>query len=176
MRTVSSVGLADDSDLWVLANVRRRRCFRSAASTLSAGRAGLARNRAPACCGPAALQLEIWLKAKLAGAQQWLPLSRGCPAWRRSLQGHVAGSRAPCVQARSAQRVWLTDITEHPTREGKIYCAAVLDAFSRLVVGWAIDSTQTTTLVLNALGMATQRRQHRDGLIMRSDRGVQRSR
>jgi hypothetical protein len=34
----------------------------------------------------------------------------------------------------------------------------VLDAFSRVVVGWAIDSTQTTTLVLNALGMATRRR------------------
>jgi putative transposase len=69
--------------------------------------------------------------------------------------------------------LWLTDITEHPTREGKIYCAAVLDAFSRLVVGWAIDSTQTTTLVLNALGMATQRRQNRDGLVIHSDRGVQ---
>jgi len=49
----------------------------------------------------------------------------------------------------------MTDITEHPTKEGKIYCCVVLDAFSRLVVGWSIDSTQTTTLVLNALGMAT---------------------
>jgi putative transposase len=67
----------------------------------------------------------------------------------------------------------LTDITEHPTREGKVYCAVVLDVFSRLVVGWAIDSTQTTTLVLNALGMATQRRQDRDGLVIHSDRGVQ---
>ena len=69
--------------------------------------------------------------------------------------------------------LWLTDITEHPTREGKVYCAVVLDVFSRLVVGWAIDSTQTTTLVLNALGMATQRRQDRDGLVIHSDRGVQ---
>jgi putative transposase len=68
--------------------------------------------------------------------------------------------------------LWLTDITEHPTREGKVYCAVVLDAFSRLVVGWSIDSTQTTTLVLNALGMATQRRQGRDGLVIHSDRGV----
>ena len=69
--------------------------------------------------------------------------------------------------------LWMTDITEHPTREGKVYCAVVLDAFSRRVVGWSIDSTQTTTLVLNALGMATQRRQDRDGLIIHSDRGVQ---
>jgi putative transposase len=63
--------------------------------------------------------------------------------------------------------------TEHATREGKLYCCVVLDAFSRLVVGWSIDSTQTALLVLNALGMATQRREHRDGLIIHSDRGVQ---
>jgi transposase InsO family protein len=69
--------------------------------------------------------------------------------------------------------LWMTDITEHPTREGKVYCAVVLDAFSRKVVGWSIDSTQTTTLVLNALGMATQRRQDRAGLVIHSDRGVQ---
>jgi transposase InsO family protein len=69
--------------------------------------------------------------------------------------------------------LWLTDITEHPTREGKVYCCCVLDAFSRKIVGWSIDSTQTTTLVLNALGMATQRRDHGDGLVMHSDRGVQ---
>ena len=57
----------------------------------------------------------------------------------------------------------MTDITEHPTREGKIYCCVVLDAFSRRVVGWSIDSTQTTRLVLNALGMATRRRPDREG-------------
>ncbi len=69
--------------------------------------------------------------------------------------------------------LWLTDITEHPTNEGKIYCCVVLDTFSRLVVGWSVDSTQTTALVLNALGTATQRREHRDGLIIHSDRGTQ---
>jgi transposase InsO family protein len=69
--------------------------------------------------------------------------------------------------------LWVTDITEHPTNEGKVYCCVVLDTFSRLVAGWAIDSTQTTVLVLNALGMATQRRSDRDGLIVHSDRGTQ---
>jgi putative transposase len=69
--------------------------------------------------------------------------------------------------------LWLTDITEHPTNEGKIYCCVVLDTFSRLVVGWSVESTQTTALVLNALGTATQRRGHRDGLIIHSDRGTQ---
>ena len=38
--------------------------------------------------------------------------------------------------------LWVTDITEHPTREGKVFCAAVLDACSRKIVGWAIDSKQ----------------------------------
>jgi putative transposase len=49
----------------------------------------------------------------------------------------------------------------------------VLDTFSRKVVGWSIDSIQDTKLVLNALGMVTQRRPSRDGLVMHSDRGVQ---
>lgn len=70
-------------------------------------------------------------------------------------------------------QLWMTDITEHPTREGKVYCCVVLDAFSRMVVGWSIDSTQTTTLVLNALGMATRRRVPAGELVIHSDRGVQ---
>jgi putative transposase len=39
-------------------------------------------------------------------------------------------------------RLWVTDITEHDTYEGRVYCAVVLDTFSRLVVGWSIDSRQ----------------------------------
>jgi len=69
--------------------------------------------------------------------------------------------------------LWVTDITEHPTREGKVFCCVVLDTFSRKVVGWAIDATQTTGLVLNAMGMATQRRPNRVGLVMHGDRAVQ---
>jgi transposase InsO family protein len=70
-------------------------------------------------------------------------------------------------------RLWMTDITEHPTREGKIYCCAVIDAFSRMVVGWSIDSRQTGLLVANALGMALNRRAPRGGGIIHSDQGVQ---
>jgi hypothetical protein len=66
-----------------------------------------------------------------------------------------------------------TDITEHPTREGKVYCCVVLDAFSRLVVGCSVESTQSTVLVTNALGMATNRREKAEGLVIYSDRGVQ---
>src|SRR5215204_3141810 len=35
-------------------------------------------------------------------------------------------------------RLWITDITEHPTGDGKLYCAAVMDAYSRLIIGWSI--------------------------------------
>lgn len=76
-------------------------------------------------------------------------------------------------RANGPDRLWMTDITEHPTREGKIYCCAVIDAFSRMVVGWSIDSSQTGLLVTNALGMALNRRTPREGGIIHSDQGVQ---
>jgi putative transposase len=69
-------------------------------------------------------------------------------------------------------RLWVTDITEHPTREGKIYCAVVLDVFSRRVVGWSIDASATAALVTHALGMAINQRQP-DGTVIHSDQGTQ---
>ena len=70
-------------------------------------------------------------------------------------------------------QLWVTDITEHPTREGKLYCAVVLDVFSRRVVGWSIDSAPTAALVTNALGMAIQQRQPGKGTVIHSDQGTQ---
>ena len=69
-------------------------------------------------------------------------------------------------------QLWVTDITEHPTREGKAYCAVVLDVFSRRVVGWAIDSRPHATLATNALAMAIENRQPQ-GSIVHSDHGTQ---
>ena len=54
--------------------------------------------------------------------------------------------------------LWLSDITEHPTREGKVYCCVVLNAFSRRVVGWAIDRRCETALVKDAVSMASDAR------------------
>jgi len=71
-------------------------------------------------------------------------------------------------------RLWLTDITEHPTGEGKLYCAAVMDAYSRRIIGWSIDARQDTDLVVNALAMAVTRRNPPTGsTIMHSDHGTQ---
>jgi putative transposase len=69
--------------------------------------------------------------------------------------------------------LWLTDITEHPTREGKVYCAVVLDAFSRRVVGWSISHTATAALTCNALGMAIAQRDAVRGTVIHSDHGTQ---
>lgn len=69
-------------------------------------------------------------------------------------------------------KLWVTDITEHPTREGKVYCAVVLDVFSRRVVGWSIDASPTASLVTNALGMAVEQR-NPVGTVIHSDQGTQ---
>jgi putative transposase len=103
---------------------------------------------------------------------------KGLPRRRMPRSARVGRVGGPDLVRREFRRqapdeLWMTDITEHPTREGKIYCCVVLDAFSRLVVGWSIDSTQTTVLVTNALGIATRRRDPSGGLVIHSDRGVQ---
>ena len=73
----------------------------------------------------------------------------------------------------TSDQLWVTDITEHPTREGRLYCCVVLDAFSRRVVGWSIDASPTTALVTNALGMAISSRDPNPGTLIHSDQGTQ---
>jgi len=68
---------------------------------------------------------------------------------------------------------WLTDITYLPTAEGWLYLAAILDRWSRRIVGWACGPTLHTSLVLAALGDALKRRRPPAGLLHHSDRGSQ---
>jgi putative transposase len=72
-------------------------------------------------------------------------------------------------------RLWVADITEHPTREGKVYLAVVLDAWSRRVIGWSIADHLRTELVVDALDMACWRRKPdpNTGLIHHADHGTQ---
>jgi len=69
--------------------------------------------------------------------------------------------------------VWVTDITYVATREGWLYLAAVMDLFSGRIVGWAMDSTMTQQLVIDALKQAIGRTNPPRGVICHSDRGVQ---
>ena len=70
--------------------------------------------------------------------------------------------------------LWVMDVTEHPTREGRVYLAVVLDAFSRRVVGWSIADHMRAELVVDALQMAIWRRQPTHGrTVAHSDHGSQ---
>jgi transposase InsO family protein len=68
--------------------------------------------------------------------------------------------------------IWSTDITEHPTAEGKLYLCAVKDACSKRIVGYSIDSRMTSKLAVNALRNALALRGGGD-TIVHSDRGSQ---
>jgi transposase InsO family protein len=69
--------------------------------------------------------------------------------------------------------IWLADITYIPTDEGWLYLAAILDLFSRKVVGWAMGDHLRQELTIAALTMAIQRQRPRRRLIHHSDRGSQ---
>jgi transposase InsO family protein len=69
--------------------------------------------------------------------------------------------------------VWLTDITEHPTLEGKVYCCAIKDVFSNRIVGYAIGERMTAQLAVTALRAAIARRQPQGTVVVHSDRGSQ---
>ena len=70
-------------------------------------------------------------------------------------------------------RVWVTDITYIRTQEGFAYLAVVIDLYSRRVVGWSMQSRQTTDLVLQALLMAVWRRKPKNRVLIHSDQGSQ---
>lgn len=98
----------------------------------------------------------------------------GRPRYRRVPQAPTASDLVDRqFHSDEPNRLWVTDITEHRSREGKIYCAVVLDVFSRLVVGWSIDASPTAALVTNALAMAIDRRAPAKGTVIHSDHGTQ---
>jgi putative transposase len=70
-------------------------------------------------------------------------------------------------------QVWLTDITEHPTVEGKLYVCAIKDVCSNRIVGYSIDERMTAQLAVRALRSAIARRQPTGTVIVHSDRGGQ---
>lgn len=75
--------------------------------------------------------------------------------------------------AQQANQKWVADITYIDTHEGWLYLAAVLDVFSRRIVGWSMQKRMTKTLVIDALQMALLQRDKTDDLLHHSDRGSQ---
>ncbi len=75
--------------------------------------------------------------------------------------------------ADDVNELWLTDITEHWTDEGKLYLCAVKDVFSGRIVGYSISDRMKARLAVNALDNAISRRRDAAGCIVHSDRGSQ---
>ena len=98
----------------------------------------------------------------------------GLPIYRRRGKRTPPGITVTDLVKRNFTRtgpnqLWVTDITEHPTREGKLFCCVVLDTFSRRVVGWAIDSRAGADLATNALSMAINAREPKAGAVIHGD-------
>ena len=75
--------------------------------------------------------------------------------------------------AAARNQIWLADITYIETSQGWLYLAAILDLYSRRIVGWKMGDHLRTALPLDALRMAIKAQRPGDGLIHHSDRGVQ---
>ena len=104
------------------------------------------------------------------------------PVWKRKFI-HTTDSRHALPIANNLLKrqfdpakvnaAWVSDITYIRTGSGWLYLAAVMDLFSRKIVGWAMASYMPAELVCTALQMAITRRQPPAGLVMHSDRGSQ---
>jgi len=133
---------------------------------------------------PAASGMTFWLRASPAACIA----SNGSCARTGCVPGHAAvGCRRTkasgaavsdnlfdrAFEAPAPNQKWIADFTYIWTAEGWLYVAAVVDLFSRRVVGWAMKAEMTAQLVTDALVMAIWRRGKPDSLLHHSDRGSQ---
>ena len=76
-------------------------------------------------------------------------------------------------RADAPNRLWFCDITQHRAKDGWDYCAAVIGAYSRRIVGRSISDRITAEIVVDALEVARWRRKPEPGTVVRADRGAQ---
>jgi transposase InsO family protein len=114
---------------------------------------------------------RLMAEAGLAGrrARRWLPRTTEIDPASKPAANVVARHFAPA----RPDAVWVTDITYLATDEGWLYLAAIVDCYSRAVVGWATASHMRDELCLAALDDAIARRRPAAGLVHHSDRGSQ---
>ena len=87
--------------------------------------------------------------------------------------GPIAPNRVRNLSVQEPNQLWATDATCVLTAQGWLYLVAVLDVFSRRVIGWAMSQLLDASLVITALRMALNQRRHSQNLIVHSDRGAQ---
>jgi len=73
----------------------------------------------------------------------------------------------------NANRKWVSDVTYIPTRKGWLYLSAIMDLYSRMIVGWSMGDKNSTELAADALKMAAEHRGDIRGVLLHSDQGVQ---
>ena len=103
------------------------------------------------------------------------------PDWLQTSPGKYSGKPSIAVDntldrqfdVTASDKVWVTDITYIKTYEGFAYLSVVIDLYSRRVVGWVMQSRQTTDLVLQTLLMAVWRRKPKGTVLIHSDQGSQ---
>ena len=106
------------------------------------------------------------------GENQWLPLGEN--AWGSIVRKMTAPNLMQRdFRAEGQNQKWVADITYILTGEGLLYLAAVLDLYSRRIVGWAMSDRMTEELTLSALRMALKQRQPAAGVMHHSDQGSQ---
>ena len=87
--------------------------------------------------------------------------------------GPIAPNRVRSIVVKRPNQIWATDATCVLTGQGWLYLVAVLDLFSRRVIGWAMSQLLDAPLVISALRMALNQRRHAHNLIVHSDQGRQ---
>ncbi|MCG8523736.1 MAG: IS3 family transposase [Pseudomonadales bacterium] len=112
-----------------------------------------------------------------------LMAKQGIQGWPRKKRGRLGrrSHRPPGIRnhlernfsALEPDTKWVTDITEIPTQEGKLFLCVVLDLYSKLIVGWSMHHRQDRHMVIRAVEMAVWQRQGKVSVILHSDRGRQ---
>ncbi len=116
----------------------------------------------------------VW---RIASENGWFasfakPRNRKAAASKRATAAHDDLVRRDFT-ADGPNQVWVADITEHRTAEGKLYLCAIKDLWSNKIVGWCIDERMKARIVVAALEMAAARRGDIAGCVLHSDRGSQ---
>ncbi len=114
---------------------------------------------------------RVWRLCNLAGIAS--VITKRKPRYKKALPPVHDDLVQRDFTATGPNQCWLTDITEHWTKEGKLYLCAIKDVWSNKIVGYAIDDRMKASLAVRALENAVLQRGAPEGVVVHSDRGSQ---
>jgi putative transposase len=116
---------------------------------------------------------RVALLMKLAGIKAQIDYKRRAGKYGGKPSVVVTNTLDRQFDVAAPDRAWVTDITYIRTQEDFVYLAVVIDLFSRRVLGWSMQSRQTTEVVLQALHMAVWRDRPKARVLIHSEQGGQ---